>query len=165
MVGYDIKNFFFDREKVIRQVDRAKRAALSKSGAFVRRSAKSSIRKRKKVSRPGQPPSSHEGSLRRLIMFGYDPSAGSVVAGPLKFGNTDAPRNLEFGGRTTVTRYRYKHTRSGATDASFRGEDRRGVRRTRERIQVRIRPRPFMGPALEREARRMPQMWRNSVWD
>ena len=43
MIGFEIKRMFFDRQAVISKVDAATRRVLSKFGAFVRRSAKSSI--------------------------------------------------------------------------------------------------------------------------
>lgn len=141
--------FFFDRPAVTTAVDQGAKRSLSKFGAFVRQRAKTSIRKapmadaetgdvvrgrRKKgarvrpaVSRPGSPPYSHEGSLRRLILFAYDPAARSVVVGPVPFKNVEAPRLLEYGG--TVTR---------------RGKD--GQTRT-----LHYRPRPFMNPAFQAE--------------
>jgi len=72
MIDMRIKHMFFDRPRVVAAVDRTKRKALSRGGAFVRQSAKTSIRKRKGSAPPGKPPRSHEGSLRRLILFGYD---------------------------------------------------------------------------------------------
>ena len=76
------KTLFFDSPKVLSAVDKATRQVLSKFGAFVRRSAKSSIRKRKRISSPGQPPSSHSGFLKKFIWFGYEPGSKSVVIGP-----------------------------------------------------------------------------------
>jgi len=132
---------FFNAAPLMDAVDQAERRTLSKAGAFVRRRAKSSIRKRKGVSKPGQPPSSHEGSLKRLIFFGYSLQTGSVVVGPVSFSslnNTQSsktiPGLLEFGGRA-----------------------RRGGR------PARYRPRPFMGPAVEAEADNFPALWKNSV--
>ena len=97
-----IKSMFFDRPKVQRAVDRSKRRSLSRAGAFIRQRARTSIRKRKRQSRPGQPPSSHTGLLRRFILFGYDRRSDSVVVGPVGFRRSRAPTVLEFGGRTTV---------------------------------------------------------------
>jgi len=134
---------FFDRPKVQRSVDRAKRRNLSKAGAFVRQRTRSSIRKRKRSSRPGEPPSSHTGLLRRFILFGYDRQRESVVVGPVGFRRSKAPRVLEFGGRTTV-------------------ETRRPGRRRKKRT-VRIAARPYMRPALEKERSNLPAVWRNSV--
>ena len=127
-------SMFFDKTPVRRAVGRAKRRVLSRAGAFVRRRAKSSIRRRKRISRPGEPPSSHAGHLRRLILFGYDRAAESVVIGPLRFKRGEAPPLLEFGGTAQ-----------------------RGRRR------MRYRARPFMGPAMEKEAPNFPRLWRDSV--
>jgi hypothetical protein len=108
------KAWFFDRAKVLNAADKAKVKALSKMGAFVRRSARSSIRKRKAVSAPGSPPSSHTGLLRNNIFFGYEPArGGNVVIGPtaLNWIHFDAaggavkgivPRTLEYGGSYRV---------------------------------------------------------------
>jgi hypothetical protein len=142
MIEMRIKSVFFDRPKVIKAVDRAKRQALSKGGAFIRQAAKTGIRPRKGTSKPGSPPFSHEGSLRRLILFAYDERTDSVVVGPVGFRKSTAPNVLEFGGTTTIFR-------------------RRGGRFVRE--QVRIAARSYMAPALERERPKLPALWRNSV--
>jgi hypothetical protein len=142
MIDVRIKRLFFDRPKVQRAVDRAKRAVLARAGAFIRTTARHSIRKRKGSAPPGQPPHSHEGSLRRLIFFGYDRGTDSVVVGPVGFSRSNAPNVLEFGGKTVVERRR-------------RGK--------RERRSVRIAKRAFMGPALEKERSKLPKLWANSV--
>ena len=142
MLDMRIKSVFFDRPKVMRAIDRAKRQALSKGGAFIRQAARTSIRPRKGTSTPGNPPFSHEGSLRRLILFGYDAGSDSVVVGPVGFKRSTAPNVLEFGGTTTIIR-------------------RRQGRLVRQ--QVRIAARSYMAPALERERPKLPALWRNSV--
>ena len=141
MIGMKFKQMFFTSKAVLSATDRATRRVLSKFGAYVRRTAKSSIRKRKAISRPGSPPSSHTGLLKRFILFGYDPAKRSVVIGPLRLtrgGRGDAPRALEEGGTSRM------------------------VRRGRKK-RVKIKARPFMGPAMEKEKPKLPQMWRNSV--
>lgn len=141
MIGFDIKRMFFDRQAVISKVDAATRRVLSKFGAFVRRSAKSSIRKRKKAAPPGQPPSSHTGLLKKFIFFGYDAARQSVVIGPTRLnqkGRGEAPPLLEYGGKATLVR---------------RGKKKR----------VTYQARPYMGPAFEKEKPQLPAMWRGSV--
>ena len=142
MIDMRIKNLFFDRPKVTRAVDRAKRQVLSRAGAFIRTTARSSIRRRKTSAPPGRPPHSHTGLLKRFIFFGYDERSESVVVGPLGFKRSNAPNVLEFGGTATVERRR-------------RGK--------RIRRKVVIAKRPYMGPALEKERPKFPQLWRNSV--
>jgi len=139
-IGMVTKSMFFDTAKVKKAVSSGTRKVLSKFGAFVRTAARHSIRKRKAVSEPGQPPSSHVGLLRKLIYFGYDPTRRSVVIGPTPLhGTAEAPPLLEYGGR-----------------ARRRGRKGRNVITS-------YRARPFMGPAFEREKPKLPAMWRDSV--
>ena len=141
MIGFEIKQLFFDRPAVTSRVDPATRKVLSKFGAFVRRTARSSIRKRKKPSPPGSPPSSHIGLLKKFIFFGYEPAKRSVVIGPVRLsqkGRGEAPHLLEYGGSTKV--------------------EHRGKRK-----RAKVRPRPFMGPAFENEEPKLPAMWKGSV--
>ena len=141
MIGFEIKQLFFDRPAVTSRVDPAKRKVLSKFGAFVRRTAKGSIRRRRKAAPPGSPPSSHTGLLKKFIFFGYDPQRESVVIGPTRLdrrGQGEAPSLLEYGGQTTLVR---------------------GGKRER----ATYRARPYMGPAFEKEQPKLPAMWRDSV--
>lgn len=142
MITFDIRSLFFDRGAVTRAVDKAKRAVLSKAGAFIRTTARHSIRTRKGSAPPGKPPHSHKGTLRRLIFFGYDRSSDSVVVGPVGFRRSTAPNVLEFGGKATLVR-------------------RRRGRLVRQRASYDARP--FMGPALAKERPRLPSRWANSL--
>jgi hypothetical protein len=149
MIGFEIKNLFFDRNVVKRKTDTAARRVLSRFGAFVRRSARSSIRRRKRPSPPGSPPSSHTGLLRKFIFFGYEPDKRSVVIGPVRLsqnGRGEAPSLLEHGGTATLDR------RGPST--SLRADKRK---------RTRYRPRPFMGPAFEKERPKLPAMWAGSI--
>lgn len=132
-----ITHLFFDSAKVTSSVDKGTRKVLSKFGAFVRRTAKGSIRKRKKSAPAGQPPSSHTGHLKKFIFFGYEPQKKSVVIGPALLTDNnrgDAPSVLEYGGRTKI-----------------------------KKKNVTISARPFMGPAFEKEKPLLPSMWKDSV--
>jgi len=140
MIGMVTREMFFDGRKVLRAVDAAARKVLSRFGAFVRTTARHSIRRRRAVSRPGEPPSSHAGHLRRLIFFGYDAGRRSVVIGPTPFrGPAEVPPLLEYGGK-----------------ARRRGRKGRMVMAT-------YKARPYMGPAFESEKPKLPAMWANSV--
>jgi hypothetical protein len=140
MIGMVTKAMFFDTKAVTIAVDRATRKVLSKFGAFVRTTARHSIRKRKAVSQPGSPPSSHVGLLRKLIYFGYDHGRKSVVIGPTPLhGTAEAPPLLEYGGRARV-------------------KNRKG-----RNVLATYRARPFMGPAFEAEKPKLPAMWSGSV--
>ena len=166
-----VKRWFFDKPGVMNRVDRGKMRVLSRFGAFVRKSAIWSIRTRKKSSDPGQPPSSHTGTLKRFIYFAYEPSRDSVVIGPMKtnqvFFDGDGqpvtgtvPEVLEYGGRIRVAEMQL-------SDGLWRRIDLRSRRRATGRPKrlrtVQIKARPYMGPAFRKEQPKLPAMWRNSV--
>jgi hypothetical protein len=141
MIHLEFKQLFFDRKRILTKVDAATRRALSKFGAFVRRSARGGIRKRQEPAPPGSPPSSHSGLLRKFIFFGYDTERKSVVIGPARLGGKGrggAPSLLEYGGETMIKR---------------QGKARR----------VHYQARPYMGPAFEKEQPKLPALWRNST--
>ena len=139
MIGMRIADFkegFFDREKVKNSMNAATRRAASKFGAFVRTRARSSIKKSDGSSEPGQPPKSHDGSLRKWILFAAEPD-GNVVIGPALLSGKVSPtalNSLEHGGETLVEEH-------GKTKA------------------VMIRERPFMQPAFEAEVNKAPKLW------
>ena len=137
------KKLFFDKDAVKAAFSKQERQRLSKFGAFVRKRAKTSIRKRNKISAPGSPPSSHTGLLKKHIYFAADPVKRSVVIGPTPLGDRDAiaPVALEAGGVSEVS------------EPGPRGS---GLRRRR---RVFIRPRPFMEPAFREELAHFREVW------
>jgi hypothetical protein len=140
---------FFDRPGVLRYLSKKEAKYLSRAGGTIRLTAKRSIRKRKGISKPGSPPSSHEGSLKRFLFYGLDKTNGSVVIGPsaiMRQSSGTEKRGaslLEFGGWTRRKKTRY---------------DRKGQRyKVIERLHYKARP--FMQPALEKIEPRLPQMF------
>ena len=131
------RTMFFDRAKIKKKVDARTRKVLSKFGAFVRQTSRKSIRKRKGTSKPGRPPFSHTGVLKRFIFFGYDKDRQSVVIGPViapgKAGK--APQVLEHGGKVSLP---------------FGNK-------------AEIAPRPFMQPAFDAEIGLLPKLWADSI--
>jgi hypothetical protein len=141
MIGFEMTKYFFSAKAVKKAVDRTTRRVFAKFGAFVRQTAKQSIRKRNKPSQPGSPPSSHTGLLNKFIWFGYDPAKRSVVIGPAQLSQNnrgEAPSLLEYGGMGMV-------------------------KRKGKRTKARIRARPFMGPAFAKEQKQLPALWANSI--
>ena len=142
-VGFNFKNLqagFFDSPKVMRATNQAERRVLSRFGSFVRTRARGSIRRRKKPSQPGKPPSSHTGDIKK-IFFSYDPREKSVITGPIEQSDKESKgvlATLEGGGMTTVTL--------------------RGRRR-----KIKIKARPTMVPAFQHEQPKLPDLWKNSV--
>lgn len=142
----EFKGGFFDRAAILRSLDRAKRRALGQFGAFVRTRSKTSIRKRKGTSRPGSPPFSHAGHLRKFIFFAYDSFRESVVIGPVLFGKrTGAPERLEYGGTGMVSGGRM----SGG--------------KQRPRRVANYHERPYMRPAFRAELPKAPQMFKDML--
>jgi hypothetical protein len=140
-----LQRFFFDSAAVIRAADKQTRGVLSKFGAFVRRTARSSIRKAKKPAPAGKPPHGHGAQLlKKFLFFAYDPAKKSVIIGPAKLGGTigDAPRALEHGGQSEATR-----------------TIRVGRSKYRATRKVTIAPHPYMGPAVAKESRTLPDLW------
>ena len=154
---------FFDRPAIKRAVNKAQRSVLSRAGAFIRQTAKTSLRKRKGTAPPGGAPYSHTGLLRKFLLFGYDPRSESVVVGPGKLAKPgSAPHTLEYGGTTRATRNMVFH--SGPVGRGAKGEFTKGKRRwIKKGTIMKVAARPFMGPAMAKELPNFPSLWRNSI--
>jgi len=157
MVTMRFKMAFFNTKAVSDALDPVTREALAHAGAAIRMTARRSIRKRKSISKPGSPPSSHAGHLRRLLFYAFDRMAETVVVGPVPFKEGTAPATLEAGGsvttrKTTLIRGEQGRNRSGHFTA---GEWQRVPAGTR----LTYRPRPFMGPALAKVEPRVAGFW------
>jgi hypothetical protein len=86
-VHFRMKNFFFDRKHIQDVLGKDSAKALGKAGAHTQRRARSSLRRRKKTSAPGSPPSVHSSdtvATLKNIWFALDRQSLSVVVGPLK---------------------------------------------------------------------------------
>jgi len=146
-----IKANFFDARKVQLAVETGMRKKMARFGAFVRTSAKSSLRKRKGISKPGTTPTSWTGLLRKFILFSYDASSKSVVIGPVPFSsNATVPRLLEEGGTVQGDGREIWITNDVGRDAA--GKFVSGGR-TKKKLEGTIvyEPRPYMKPARDRE--------------
>jgi hypothetical protein len=156
------KSFFFDRARVLKAADAQTRQVLSKFGAFVRRTSKGLIRKGKKAAKPGNPPHSHSGLLKKFIYFSWDPSARSVVIGPAKLngaGTGQAPRALEKGGTSTIS----SRARIPGKFVTINHKRVPALTTNRVKRTVRIAARPYMGPAVAKELPTLPREWSKGV--
>jgi hypothetical protein len=130
----------FTSPRVVFAIEQGQAKVFKRFGAFVRQTARRSIRKRKRVSLPGQPPSSHTGAIKNLIQFAYDAKARSVVIGPiLGSSRSGAPAALEWGAPSRIAAGK------------------------RQGEEIRIQPRPYMTPAFTQETSKLPALWRNSI--
>lgn len=165
------KDFFFDRALVASLIAKANKGPLSRAGAMVRQSARQSMkyrpyrtkkrRNKTKPSRPGQPPFHHirdkQGFNLRKIFFAYDPAHASTVVGPVRsnrtVGSITGAAAHEYGKtkviRQPTKRRYYKHSRSQVV--------------TMRRVTAKYPARPYMRPALAKNAPKFPALWRDSV--
>jgi hypothetical protein len=156
-----------DRPMVVREVGRKMAAVLNHFGGLVRKIARNSIKRRKKSSQPGDPPSSHTGLLKKFIFYTFDRVRKSVIVGPVKLNARSAlnlganvrtiPETLEYGGNVVRTEYLSKITGTWKPLTSSHSAKRvaRWGRPTRKRT-VTIAPRPYMNPAFNVALPRLP---------
>lgn len=119
-------------DRLAEQSQRIRRRVLSRFGYLVRAAAQASIQPDENTSRPGQPPASHTGRLRRGILYAVDSQAESVIIGPRKYerhSTQGSLRALEEGGETQI-----------------------------RRRATRFRPRPFMRPAFAAAVDELPRI-------
>lgn len=158
-----IKKQFFDRQKVADAAERATDRALAKAGAYIRLRARRSIRRRKRTSAAGSPPSQHAtGSTGfdaglKFILFGKA-GPGRVIVGPVGHGGgrSRVPAILERGGSVTIHEKQISPDLAEQLGLSApwlvygpRNPPAKAWQQTRTRT-VAIAARPFMGPAFAR---------------
>lgn len=152
--GWQVSQYFVDKPAVNRAIERSIKRPLVRAGAYIRRAARQSMKRRKRPSTPGMPPHWHspEPNLR-TVWFAWDPFKDTVVVGPVLFrrakdGGGHVPPLHEKGGVKIIRRKAYWFG---------------GSRFKKQKIPIRYPKRPFMVPALRREAPKFPGLWENSV--
>lgn len=147
-VGLDIKDMFFDRQRVLDTVRAENRKKLSNAGAFIRRRARSKlgrpVSRRVRPAAPGRPPRVRSRNARanlKYILFGLNTDWESVVIGPVglpdkKLRGSSAqtvPELMEYGGTARAGGERQRYAKH-----------------------------PFMGPTLEEEVKagKIGDFWR-----
>lgn len=146
---------FFDIKRILRLAEDAEERVLSRFGAFVRTRARSSLRRRKKASPPGMPPSTHAGkddyASLKSILFAYEPFRRAVVIGPVLLNGSrrspTVPELHEFGGTST----RVDVQLSGGKWVPKSYGKRWGENRPHRTRLVRYPARPYMRPAFRAE--------------
>ena len=135
---WNVKNWFFDRERVRSVLRITTHGALAKAGALVRTIARRSMRyvtnlaeqqrqiaagERKRLSgepapsAPGTPPRAVRPHpwIRQHLYYAYDPGRGSVVIGPVRLSSrTNVPALHEFGGTVMVRNKRRRVRKIGS---------------------------------------------------
>ena len=155
------KGNFFDRQHVIDRVEAAERRLLSKAGSYVRTRARTSIKRRKAISTPGNPPHAHikgTDGIKKILFF-YEKLRHTVIVGPVKFtsqGDLTVPGLLEYGGRKREE-FVYRRNRDRRSGRFT------GTVKTRVKVNKNYLARPFMRPALALEAPKFPSLWKDAV--
>jgi hypothetical protein len=143
----------FDRRVMVEQIGKDNARAMNKMGAFVRRNARSKLRRRKKSAAPGQPPSvhsSHKVATLKNIQFAYDQQTLSTVVGPMPFESRSLESNSEGTGAGL-------QERGGQAVFRQRRASRNG--RPRPKRVATFAKHPFIGPAGEEESKKFPSLW------
>jgi len=86
-------------ERIAKAMERARKGSLHSVGYLISTIAKGSIKRSRKKSRPGEPPNTRRGLLRRAIRYQVADDRQSVVIGPTYSMVGRAGEAHEHGGR------------------------------------------------------------------
>jgi hypothetical protein len=144
------KSMFFDEKAILGPAEKAKRKMLNEFGAYVRTTAKNSIKPAgdNQHAPPGKPPYSHKKRTRYKdwIYYFYDKFADDVIIGGIllpRKDRTKVPGVLERGGQV-----------------EYRKREKNRMRRDVRTQQ----PRPHMQPAFDiAVSRKLPGLIKNSI--
>lgn len=125
------------REGELRAILPAEKWAAYRRAKAIAKQRGGKLRRPYAASRPGDPPHSRTGLLKRFLIYDWDASTESVVIGPRRLTRRtrDVPKVLEYGGVSQL----------------------RGGR------LLKIAARPYMHPALKENLHLIPKQWRNRV--
>jgi hypothetical protein len=183
------KGGFLDRAKIMKAVGRARARVLNEQGRLVRKLAMESLVYARDSAPAGSPPHAHKTGqrtrvskstgrvrtrsvslLREFLFYAYDSASQSVVVGPAKLNGTKGtgtgqtvPSVQEHGGTVRTAAREIFITNAAGRDARSGRFVSRGKTRVAVGGTIRIRPHPYMGPALEKARPSFAAMWRDQV--
>lgn len=142
-----VYNFFYDREEVVRKLGVKKSMALARAGGWSRKVIRNSLRRRKRVSKPGETPSIHAPPSEKFrtlknIKFWHDMQSDTGIVGPIGFKVTQSgvvPAILERGAdikRKNPRRRRRKVGGSGEVRVSPRSSTTMTITRAKPEKEV-----------------------------
>ena len=165
-IGFKVRDSFFDRAAILSRMTAAERRAYSKAGAFVRSTARQSIRKPRRMrlaelSERSQAAFEHR---RRVAVMRGDqppqlPYAASRPGEPPR-SPTDKIRTIFFAyepdrHNVVIGPIKLTGTRSDTAPSSLE----KGGTESMFGKPITIRERPFMRPALEKERNKVPGLF------
>jgi len=140
----------FGDDRINRLMSQARKRALMKAGQFLRRAARTGIRRSSKPSSPGQPVHTQTGFFKEAIRYEYDTGMNAVVVGPA-YGDPDIMRLHESGGSRQLVEWSRRGSKKWRPPGwRPRG---RGAERTGRTMQVRYPDRSYLVSALEKAKR------------
>lgn len=172
----------FNRRAVKKRSDETSVDALYKAGAYLRTTARRSIRKSPKASQKGKPPHSRRGQLRTAIVFAVDEKKLIALVGPSASLISDIAKYHEFGGVQTKKSKRKKYRVGSVGPVGMQGDmPRFALLKTQKQVEkakfvdhvlwkeadlskTRKYPRrPFMGPAMQMSTKQLNSIFRVSL--
>ena len=160
----EAKGNFFDRKAIVDAVGKANARVAMKQGGLVKTIMKRSMRRKKGPAPAGQPPHAHEGQLRDLTFFAFDPSTQTTVVGPIKLDAGNAAEIQDKGGMVPVVGI---YSRSGKFIPAYAlsAAGRRGAMAKAKFVKVmrEVQPRPFSVPALQSAKSKLAEQWQETV--
>lgn len=140
-----------DLTKVLSKEKKGKATSLKHAGAIIRKAAQQSLTPSNgKPSRPGNPPHTKSGKLKKSILFDVDGN-GVAVIGPAKKSHGFYGNIHEFGGSFVVgQKKRGRKNKDGG--------DRKGMK-------MNFPKRPFMKPALENNLDKLPLCFQGRIFE
>ena len=149
----------WERKKLERANHKYAARSVRESLGFIATRAKTKELKRtKRVSAPGKPPSVHTRKALSTIRYEYDYKSLTGVVGPViqtRTGNktrnqTTVPATLEHGGSYTIQEHwqQFGFSDQGRWVRTTKGTVRSGQKLRKRKRRITIKPRPFMKPAL-----------------
>lgn len=173
---------FFNQQAVKQRSDKNSIGALYKASAYLRTTARRSIRKSAQPAQPGQPPHTRLGQLKTSIVFAVDEKNLTALVGPAASLISDISKYHEFGG-TQTSKSKRRTYRIGAVgpiaamDAAPRFAPLKTARQVQRATKLdrqlwsdqslvkkrRYPRRPFMGPALQASASQLKSIFRVSL--
>lgn len=169
----DVKRMFFDRAAVSGAVDKASLRVLSKFGAFVRTTARQSIRPARQTP-IGELTEEQLTAYRRAVAIARK-TGKPKPRRPMQSSKAGQPPRSHLGLLKRFIFFAYDPATNGVVigparlngvaggPAALAALEEGGTSRTPQGKTIRIDARPFMGPALKKEEPKLPALWANSV--
>lgn len=179
MIGFKIKNVFFDRPAVVKLMDDRTRRVFNRFGGYVRKAARSSIkdaRKEKtKLARKRIREKQGRDSRGRFLKVSQGDIETELAKMRDPVSRPGKPPLSHTGLLKDNILYGYDPKRSvviGPVKLNAKGEDvprvleyggQTTVVQKKKKKRVKIKARPYMQPAFEKGQEELPRFWRESV--